>query len=272
MKTKQLSFLFFLIAFVLHFSGRSQKTDFYFKDATTDVSGFKFEINQAVAVENTFKATVIVNNPGAKYMIIDVLEIFGTVGEGDIKSRNKKSGKIIVEPKSTEKFDIKFKDLDYRKPNFTIHFSSIKITDSAVAVYDFKELPLVLENHCKSGPLTWVMTSKDFDIHRGIRVLGKVKYRGDKFLTINLENAFLTTSDGGKYYNSREEGGLISTYNLRFYRPGEYFEKQVMIFPAKKVNLKTEKNATLNLTNVFKEYSLNSLSTVSIHLTPSSSQ
>jgi hypothetical protein len=228
----------------------------FFKDTTIVFNGLKVEFVKCFATEKKLQMIVNVVNTENKYFILDPLDVFANVSTGDIRIRDTKHKKVIIEPNSEQKIKLEFEGPDYRVPAITINFTKMEMSDEAVTTFSFSDMSVTKENFCKSGPVTWFLEQKDFDIHKGIRLSGKVKYSGTKFLTIDLDKAVMITGDSGKYNNVGEKGGLIERYNNKYFDFKNNFEKEVLFFPAKRENLKEDKKAVINLSNVFTEHNL----------------
>jgi hypothetical protein len=234
--------------------GKEEKA-FCYNDTLFSLNGAKIEVHSARSTWDKFKCTLEIQNTTKNYLIIDPYDIRGHIGSSEKSFHDKKEGMIVVAPNETKKFKIKFSQFDFLQPVIEIRADKICYSDTVASVYDMPDMDISMENQRKIAPVQWAMTNKDYDVHRGVRVSGKLKYRGDKFLRFFPDNATLKTTDGN--FNSIAEGnGIIAHYNDPYYDRFDNFEKTVFIFPTKRNALKKGSKSILNLNGVFKEYSI----------------
>ncbi len=237
----------------------------YFKDTTFEANGLRFEFKKSSSTVKDFKTTMIIKNPGDKYIIIDPYELFCSFNTAK-KYRFSNKSSLVIAPRSDEKIHLKFGGRDYREPVVTINISKIQVNDKVAATYDFDTLNISKENYRAIGSVKWTLVQKDYDINMGVRLTGKLIYTGDKFLVIDLPNAKLKTKDGGNYNHIEKTGWHLNTYNHTYYDKTKSHEQQILIFPVKREILRTSQNALLSFTNVLQEYSLLDLEPLKITL------
>jgi hypothetical protein len=264
--------LFFLIIFITNTSYSQKEKEnvpenekHFFKDTLVIFKGLKVEFIKSTASPKKLHLLLNVTNADKSYYVLDPLDVFVTIGNSEINIRDTKHKKVIIPPSSSQKIKLEFEGLDYRVQAVNVNFTKVSVSDEAITTYSFTDMPIDGANLCKSGPLTWFLTHKDYDVHTGVRLSGKLKYNGNNLLVMNLENATFKTSDGG-VYNHVGEPQIFIVHNNKYFDFRNTFEKEVLYFPAKRANLKKEKKAVLNLTNAYTEYKLNIIDGFKIQL------
>jgi hypothetical protein len=233
---------------------KEEEKVFYFRDTTFTASGVKFEITEAKGTWDKFKCSIYINNPTKNYVIIDPEDIRGHIKGSDKSHHNKKDQMLVVAPNSSNTFQIKFTQYEFRYPAIDLRLDKIGFSDSIFAIYDFKDISLSEENQRVNGPVIWSYYKQDVDQNDGIRIHGKLRYHGDKFLFFYPENAVFKSSKGN--FNSVVAPKTIGSFNNTYYDRYSISEKTLFSFPVKKKETKKGSKATMDLIGVFKEYSI----------------
>ncbi len=247
----------FLFLNVTNLSAQEKpQKNFRYLDTSFSYYGFKVDISRITAYWDHLKCEIKFINPSDNFVIIDPADFLLSKDSSGKKFIPVRSAEIVIPPHITKNFDLKFNNADFQKQRLNLELKGVKLTDKVVETYDFSNLNISKENSKQVGPVKWTLIEKDYDHNLGIRLTAKLVYKGDKFLAIYLDNANLKTKDGGNYFHVGDKGWHLRSYNNYYYQRGSSYEKELLIFPAKKGAVKKAGgDALLSFKDVLKEYS-----------------
>jgi len=220
----------------------------FFSDTIFEFSGLKIRFEHGYGRGDVVKIKMVITNLTDRYAIINPNDIVVTLINGTEK-RTWYEKQIVASPKDLVKVTLQFRDLIWiRKTPLNIRVKNIKFAETLLSTYS----PLVLEAsfglryESKALALEIIeVTPRSYDY--AVKV--KINYSGPNFLSINYNKALFVTAKGD-FHNTRKSKNSYDN-NL----PAQ---NMLMIFPCsdgKGIKIP----ATINLNDVFKEYSLSTV-------------
>lgn len=242
-----------ILCFVIPLLTTAQEKEekFFYKDTIFEFNGSKVEITKSLATKMYFKSVVSITNQSDNFILINPWEIFGYVSGSGNKYNAVSKRAIVIAPKYTKKFTVKFEGKDFREPHLSFDVTKLQVTEKVESVYEFVDIDLSKENYRVVGPIKWTMLEKKADKKDALfRVETQLEYTGTKFLGIFYNNITLKTKDGSSFINSGKKAGDFH------YDKEKPFKRIVLIFPVDADKVEKGNEPKLNFTDVFKEYSL----------------
>lgn len=255
--------LFFLccITFILS-DLRAQEKDNknrFYSDTTVESNGYKIRLEDTYVRKKLFiRTTVVVTNPGDKFLLIDkdniVMSTEHIKGEASLYGRT-----IVVPPGETVKFPLKISAKDYQSPVITLNFSKLKVTNALIKKHTELQMPLEEKNEATSGGIHVTVIRAELK-DEGLAVRIRVQYTGDYFITQNINSIGLLPQNQGPCLNFRK-------YKSKSYlNPNRNNELLWLLFPVDCARAIKRTERHLNFKSVFTEHSLESAPDISVSI------
>lgn len=263
--------------------GVSQGTDekYYFKDTVFNFFGIKIQVQKSVATIQSFKSSIIITNTTENFLIVNPEDVFICESLSGAQSMQVSKKQVVIPPKYSKGFTIKFINSDFRKSSLFIDFKKLQLTGKAESVYEISNFNIFNDVEMSVGPVTWTLTKVVQDEKKkmeNLRVDGTIKYNGNKFLGIFHNNISLTTNDGKSYFNEGKSkstfpfvankyySGTSKPLEKLYYDKSKPLEKHILIFPVESGKINSKLQPTIYFNQVFVEYPLENIEGFKIQL------
>lgn len=244
----------FVLVFPFLLNSQEKEEKFFYKDTMFDFNGSKVEITKSLATKSYFKSVVCITNQSDNFLLINPWDVFGFVSGSSERYNATSKRVIVIAPKYTKKFVVKFEGSDFREPHLSFDVAKLQITEEVTNIMEFSDIDLNKENFRAVGPVKLTIQDKRIDKDRALyRMETEISYSGDKFLGIFYNNIRLKTKDGSVFINSSKKRDDFH------YDVNKPFKRIVLIFPVEAEKIKKESEPKLNFSDVFKEYSLSTI-------------
>lgn len=237
----------------------AQQKDNFYSDTVVESNGYKIGLQDTYVRKKLFiRTTVVVTNPGDKFLIIDkdniVMSTEHIKGEASLYGRT-----IVVPPHDTVKFPLKISAKDYQSPVITLNFSKLKVTNAVIKKHTEFQMPLMEKNEATSDGIRVTVIRSELK-SEGLAVRIRVQYKGDYFLTQNVNSIGLLPQNQDPCLNFRK-------YKRKSYLSANRNNELLwLIFPVDCARAIKPRERYLNFKGVFTELSLEAIPDIRVSI------
>jgi hypothetical protein len=228
---------------------------FFYEDGLFEFNGLKIKFANGYGRNTRAKTDLIINNFSDHFAIIDPADIFVVTSKGkEVPTTRKKI--IVIPPKDIIRLHLGFMGTSLGATSMNIGIKKILFTDTTFEQLGTDRIPAdVGAKYQKNALQVSIVEIKPREKDYFIKL--ELVYSGDKFLTIKSSKAFFTTESNGGYHNMRK--------NKLFYDNNLPSQGVSMVFPCT-MGKDVQIQGAINLSEVFKEYSTNTIEGFKIKL------